>query len=137
MDEYYISKEDWDTVVELGVGDYTQDTTLKKIPSATKAALTRKYVIPLVSSRTFHTHLTCSRYNSSEHPIPFHKATELGLKPTRKIAKGEVPDQEDVIELDDVEEEAEEAPTEDVTRDKFIKGKTQSKTKPKIKAKIQ
>ena len=42
MDEYYLSKEDWDTIVELGVDDYAQDITMKKIPSATKSALTRK-----------------------------------------------------------------------------------------------
>jgi len=119
MDDYYLSKEDWDTIVELGVDDYAQDITMKKIPSATKSALTRKY-------------------NSSEHPIPFHKATELGLKPTRKIAKGEVPDQEDVIELDEVDDEVEEAPAEDVTHDKFIKGKTESnKAKPKTKTKVR
>jgi replication factor C subunit 1 len=42
MDEYYLSKEDWDTIVELGVDDRKDDFVLKKISSATKAALTRK-----------------------------------------------------------------------------------------------
>jgi replication factor C subunit 1 len=42
MDEYYLSKEDWDTVVELGVGDQKDDFVLKKISPATKTALTRK-----------------------------------------------------------------------------------------------
>lgn len=42
MDEYYLSREDWDTVVELGVGDRKDDVLLKKISAATKAAFTRK-----------------------------------------------------------------------------------------------
>ena len=44
MDEYYLSKEDWDTVIELGIGDYKDDTISKKIATATKTSLTRKYV---------------------------------------------------------------------------------------------
>ena len=42
MDHYYLSKDDWDTIVELGVGDHKDDIVLKKISSATKAAFTRK-----------------------------------------------------------------------------------------------
>ena len=42
MDEYYLSKEDWDTIVELGVGDRKDDLVLKKIAPATKTAFTRK-----------------------------------------------------------------------------------------------
>ena len=42
MDEYYLSKEDWDTIVELGVGDKKDDVVLKKITAATKSSLTRK-----------------------------------------------------------------------------------------------
>jgi replication factor C subunit 1 len=42
MDEYYLSKEDWDTIVELGVGDRKDDVVLKKITPATKTSLTRK-----------------------------------------------------------------------------------------------
>ena len=44
MDDYYLSKDDWDTIVEIGVGDFTQDVVLKKIPTAAKTALTKKYV---------------------------------------------------------------------------------------------
>ncbi|KAF8341289.1 replication factor RFC1 C terminal domain-containing protein [Cantharellus anzutake] len=119
MDQYYISKEDWDTIVELGVGDYAQDVVMKKIPSAVKSALTRKY-------------------NSSEHPVPFHKATELGSRLAKKIAKGEVPDQEDVIEFDEAEDEVDEASAEednDLSRDKFIKGKGSSMIQAKSKSK--
>lgn len=42
MDQYYLSKEDWDTIVELGVGDRKDDFVLKKIPTATKTSFTRK-----------------------------------------------------------------------------------------------
>ena len=36
MDEYYLSREDWDTIVELGVGPNQDDAILKKINTATK-----------------------------------------------------------------------------------------------------
>jgi len=44
MDDYYISKEDWDTIIELGVDEKKDDTVLKKISTATKTALTKKWV---------------------------------------------------------------------------------------------
>lgn len=42
MDEYYLSREDWDTVVELGVDQNKDDLILKKISTATKTTLTKK-----------------------------------------------------------------------------------------------
>jgi len=44
MDDYFLSKEDWDTIIELGVGENKSDLMLKKIAAATKSSLTRKYV---------------------------------------------------------------------------------------------
>ena len=44
MDEYYLSREDWDTIVELGVDEQKDDVVMKKISTATKTALTKKYV---------------------------------------------------------------------------------------------
>jgi len=44
MDEYYVSKDDWDTMVELGIGECGQDGVLKKIPGSTKAAFTKRFV---------------------------------------------------------------------------------------------
>jgi replication factor C subunit 1 len=41
MDEYYLSKEDWDTLIELGVGDRNEAAVLKGIPTATKTAFTK------------------------------------------------------------------------------------------------
>lgn len=42
MDSYYLSKEEWDTIVELGVGAQSDDQVLKKIPTQAKSAFTRK-----------------------------------------------------------------------------------------------
>ncbi|TFK53303.1 DNA replication factor C, large subunit [Heliocybe sulcata] len=125
MDDYYLSKEDWDTIVELGVDQNKDELVLKKIPAATKTALTRKY-------------------NSREHPIPFHKAQDLGKAP-KKIAAGDVPDLEEAFDVDDevpeepVEENQEE--DDDISKDRLIqasrakKGKTApAKTKAKGKS---
>jgi len=115
MDEYYLSKDDWDTIVEIGVGDFSQDVVMKKIPTAAKTALTKKY-------------------NAKEHPIPFHKSADLGVKPTKKIAKGEVPDLEDVFDQEEGDEDADDAPDpvdDDVSKDKLIKGKGAPKARAK------
>ena len=42
MDEYYLSKEDWDTILELGVDDKKDQIVAKNISTATKTALTKK-----------------------------------------------------------------------------------------------
>ncbi|GLB33214.1 putative replication factor C subunit 1 [Lyophyllum shimeji] len=105
MDEYYLSKEDWDTVVELGVDEQRDEVVMKKISSATKSALTRKY-------------------NGSEHPIPFHKALDIG-KP-KKLAAGPAPDLEEAFDMDEVvdelsdEEKKSNSDDVDVTTDKLI-----------------
>lgn len=112
MDDYYISKEDWDTIIELGVDEKRDDAVLKKISTATKTALTRKY-------------------NSSEHPIPFHKAQDLGKVP-KKLAGGPAPDLEEAY-IDDVVEDAsdDESKTkgdaEDPTKDSLIKASKKKK----------
>ncbi|KAG1861651.1 replication factor RFC1 C terminal domain-containing protein [Suillus subluteus] len=81
MDEYYLSREDWDTVIELGVDTQKDDVVNKLIKPATKTSFTKKY-------------------NSTDHPIPFHKATDLGKAP-KKLLGGPAPDLEDVFDLDD------------------------------------
>jgi len=123
MDNYYLSKDDWDTIVELGVGANKDEAILKKISTATKTNFTKKF-------------------NSSEHPIPFHKAHEFGKVP-KKLPGGPAPDIEDAFELeDDVEEEpkVEDEEDDDVSKDKMIKqpkakGKAAAATKGKGKAK--
>lgn len=79
MDDYFISREDWDTIVELGLGEQKDELVLKKIATATKSALTR-------------------RYNSQDHPIPFHKAQDLGKVP-KKLAGGPAPDLEEAFDV--------------------------------------
>lgn len=106
MDNYYLSKEEWDTIVELGVGANQDDQILKKIPAQAKSAFTRKY-------------------NAAEHPIPFHKATDLGKAPKKLAVGGPAPDIEDAFEVDDdVPDDADEKGKEDqddVTKDSLIK----------------
>ncbi|KAI3641602.1 hypothetical protein MIR68_000353 [Amoeboaphelidium protococcarum] len=43
LDEYYLSKEDWEAMLELSLGDYQQDRVMKKIPTSVKSAFTRQY----------------------------------------------------------------------------------------------
>lgn len=45
MDEYFLSKDEWDTLVELGVGDHKDEGVLKKISTATKTSFTKKCVV--------------------------------------------------------------------------------------------
>ena len=45
MDDYYLTKDEFDTVMELGLGDeFSADTLLKGVNTATKSALTRTCV---------------------------------------------------------------------------------------------
>ncbi|KAG6874152.1 hypothetical protein C0995_005570 [Termitomyces sp. Mi166 len=120
MDEYYLSKEDWDSVVELGVDQNKDGLVLKKISAATKTAFTKKY-------------------NSSEHPIPFHKGQNVG-KP-KKLAAEPLPDFEEAYDLDEAVEDASDDESQknlknfdDITGDKLIqvaKKKTSTKSKAK------
>ncbi|KAF6743059.1 purine nucleotide binding protein [Ephemerocybe angulata] len=106
MDNYFLSKEEWDTIVELGVGPNQDEMILKKIPTAAKSSFTRKY-------------------NAGDHPIPFHKATDLGKAP-KKLAAGPAPDIEDAFEADnevpdEVDDDKSKEDPEDVTKDSLIK----------------
>ena len=80
MDEYYLGREDWDTIVELGVGDNADTLALKKISTATKTAFTKKY-------------------NSRDHPVAFHKAEMLGKAPKKLAAAGPAPDLEEAFDV--------------------------------------
>jgi len=112
MDEYYLSREDWDTIVELGVDQNKDEMVLKKISAATKTSFTKKY-------------------NAKEHPIPFYKATDLGKVP-KKLAAGPAPDLEEAFDVDDEvqdasdDESGKKADEDDISADKLI-----SVSKPK------
>lgn len=103
MDSYFLTKDDWDAIVELGVGP--MDAEKVKVDSQSKSAFTRVY-------------------NQRSHPLPFMKASNV-LAP-KKLGK-ERPDLEEAIEEDEddeqladnnVEEEDEEL---DLKKDKYVK----------------
>lgn len=48
MDEYYLSREDLDTIMEVGVGERREAVVTKEISTATKTALTKKCVSVLI-----------------------------------------------------------------------------------------
>ncbi|KAL9051551.1 MAG: hypothetical protein Q9162_005943 [Coniocarpon cinnabarinum] len=112
MDYYYLTKEDWDSIAELGVDYMEQDKV--KLETSTKAAFTRMY-------------------NQASHPMPFIKATQV--QQPKKLPK-EKPDVEEAIEESEEEVfEDEEAGKDDdeqgtledqLGKDKYIK-------KPKAK----
>ncbi|KAI0709836.1 DNA replication factor C, large subunit [Earliella scabrosa] len=118
MDEYLLCREDWDTIVELGVGDKSESLVTKKISTATKTAFTKKY-------------------NSRDHPVAFHKAEALGKAPKKISAAGPAPDLEEAFDVDDDVPEAEEEKEEvddDPEHDSLIKP-SKPKGKPGIKGK--
>ncbi|KZL69451.1 replication factor RFC1 C terminal domain-containing protein, partial [Colletotrichum tofieldiae] len=109
MDSYYLTRDDFDAIQELGVGPQAEGRA--DIESKTKAAFTRTY-------------------NAMSHPIPFMKASNV-MEP-KKAAK-QAPDLEEAIEEDDDADVIEPAePVEDdqldLKGDKYIK-------QPKPKAK--
>lgn len=114
MDDYYLSKDHWDSIMQFYVG--TDDTTaaLKSIPSSTKSAFTRAY-------------------NNVSHPTPIMK---LGVSTGRATAAAR-PDFEDVVDNDDEVPVEEENPKDedeiDFKKDKFIKQVGKKKTKSKTK----
>ena len=105
MDSYYLTRDDFDAVLELGVGNFDMEKI--KIESSTKAAFTRMY-------------------NSQNHPMPFVKASNvMGL--AKAGAKREKPDLEEAVEDSEGEEalaDADPAADDDeldLKKDKYIK----------------
>lgn len=103
MDSYFLTREDWDAMVELGLGP--MDESKVKLETQTKATFTRLY-------------------NQRSHPLPFIKASSVAVP--KKMPK-EKPDIEDAIEESDegevVEEEdpkEEENEELDLKKDKYV-----------------
>ncbi|KXJ96580.1 replication factor RFC1 C terminal domain-domain-containing protein [Microdochium bolleyi] len=119
MDSYYLTRDDFDFIKELGVGP--QDEGSIDIPSQVKSAFTRTY-------------------NTMAHPVPFMKASNIAATP--RAAAKEKPDLEEAIdEEDDAGEEAAEAAEVadddegDIEKDKYIKKpKAKKATKKAAKA---
>ncbi|OAA43837.1 DNA replication factor C, large subunit [Metarhizium rileyi] len=111
MDSYFLTRDDFDAIQELGVGPMTDENV--SIETKTKAAFTRTY-------------------NSMNHPVPFMKASNV-IAPKKQTK--EAPDLEEAIEEED-DGQAAEAPDVDedeidLKKDKYIK---QPKKKPAKKA---
>lgn len=129
MDSYFLTRDDWDAIMELGVGEYDMEKI--KIESQSKATFTRLYVFPLPKSHQttptdFH-----GRYNAQSHPLPFMKASSIAAP--KKTSK-ERPDLEEALDdLDDDEggaadegdaaagANAEEEEDVDLSKDKYVK----------------
>ena len=106
MDSYFLTKDDWDAILELGVGPMNMEDM--KLDSQTKAAFTRLY-------------------NQKSHPLPFMKASQVVAPKNLKKVK---PDLEEALDESDendvafVESEAGEEDDEealDLKKDKFVK----------------
>ncbi|KAJ3103197.1 hypothetical protein HDU97_010330 [Phlyctochytrium planicorne] len=95
MDDYYLSREDWDSVLELCLNECSAKTLTTPIATATKSSFTRIY-------------------NKSSHPQPLLTAASVAKIKAAK-ASAEIPDLEEAIELD--EDPAEEENDEDVDED--------------------
>jgi replication factor C subunit 1 len=116
MDSYYLTKEDFDSMVELGVGTMSEENA--KLETQTKATFTRLY-------------------NSQSHPVPFMKASSV-IAP--KAAKKVQPDLEEAIDESDGEDALPEGETKeddeedvDIKKDKYIK-EPKKKAAPKATA---
>lgn len=113
MDDYFLTRDDFDAIVELGVGSMSDDKL--QIPTQVKSSFTREY-------------------NSMGHPLPFMKPSMSAAAATLGSvkAKKEVPDLEEAIEesdgeaaMVDEEEAAKKVAEEetDLTKDKYVKAK--------------
>lgn len=105
MDDYYLTKEDWDTIMEFLIGPASTDSVIKKIPTAVKTAFTRKY-------------------NSMTHPVAIYRAGTTTM--ASSAAADQTPDFEDIVDADDAAPPAEnEEPDDDadLKKDKLIKQK--------------
>jgi len=112
MDSYYISKEDFDMIMELGVGDKSGDKLLKSVDSNTKRTFTRLY-------------------NKESHPTSFIAPITVSKK--AKVEKI-IPDAEEIVDNDENVDDNEEDNEEDILNDKVlsaagVKNKTKSKAK--------
>lgn len=104
MDQYYFSKEDWDSVLELGVGAGDSTDILKKIPTKVKSAFTRKY-------------------NGMSHPVAIYKT---GNSVASGVANKQKVDYDDVVEDDtakdeEVDDDDKDSDEIDSKKDKLIK----------------
>ncbi|KAI0518408.1 DNA replication factor C, large subunit [Xylaria bambusicola] len=109
MDSYFLTREDFDSIKELGVGPQHEEAV--SIDTQTKSTFTRLY-------------------NAMNHPVPFMKAS--AVVGSKKVTKDkpdleEAMDDEDDAEAPEAVEVADDDEDEDISKDKYIK-------KPKAKS---
>ncbi|OCK77476.1 DNA replication factor C, large subunit [Lepidopterella palustris CBS 459.81] len=123
MDSYFLTRDDFDAILELGVGYMDQGKV--EIETQAKATFTRIY-------------------NQKSHPMPFMKASNVVMP---KKASKEKPDLEEAIDESDEDEVIDEVKDEedetDLSKDKYVKqpkkkaaAKKPNKSKSK-KAKVE
>lgn len=120
MDSYFLTRDDWEAIMELGVGPMNMDDV--KLDSQTKATFTRLY-------------------NQKAHPLAFMKASQV-VAP--KNLKKVMPDLEEAIDGSDENDvaflgsdagEEDEEDALDLKKDKFVKvPKAKKPAAPKGKA---
>ncbi|THV96670.1 DNA replication factor C, large subunit [Aureobasidium pullulans] len=105
MDQYFLTKDDFDAILELGVGPMDQEKI--KLETQTKATFTRMY-------------------NAQSHPLPFMKASSV-VGPAKKTAKDK-PDLEEAMDdsedeallKDAAEDDGAEEEDMDISKDKYV-----------------
>ncbi|KAF2115605.1 replication factor RFC1 C terminal domain-containing protein [Lophiotrema nucula] len=101
MDSYFLTKDDFDAIMELGVGPMDEEKV--KIETQAKATFTRLY-------------------NQQSHPLPFMKASSV-VAPKKQTK--EKPDLEEAIDESDEGEVVDEVKDEDedgdLSKDKYVK----------------
>jgi len=115
MDSYFLTKDDWEALQELGVGPCSQEHV--SLSTQAKSSFTRKY-------------------NAVSHPLPFMKAGGAG--PAMKKAPKERPDLEEAIDESDEDEvladpAAEEGSGEeelDLKKDKYVRAPKKKRAAP-------
>lgn len=107
MDSYFLTRDDWDAILELGVGPMSMESI--KLETQTKASFTRVY-------------------NQNSHPLPYMKASNV-VAP-KKLSRDK-PDLEEALDDTDsgynpiVDPDADDANDEDapldLKKDKYVK----------------
>ncbi|KNG84383.1 replication factor C subunit 1 [Aspergillus nomiae NRRL 13137] len=116
MDSYFLTRDDWDALVELGLGP--MDQSMVKLDTQTKATFTRLY-------------------NQRSHPLPFMKASSVTAP--KKMPK-EKPDIEDAIDesddevLEDDTKDDDESEELDLKKDKYVRVPKKSAAKSGAKS---
>ena len=115
LDSYFLTRDDWDSLVELGLGPMADDKV--KIDTQTKATFTRLY-------------------NQRSHPLPFIKASSVvapkkmpKVKPDLEDAIDESDEGEEILGDEEVKGDDEESDL-DLKKDKYVKAPKKKKGGP-------